>query len=96
MSESKIKDRCFFIEVSFIKQWEKLFAEEDFRNKLVNFRRQKKKTKTNDDIEEMYDGEHYKHLLMSGFFSEHDISFTRNRMAFPYSRFQKHQCGLCF
>lgn len=45
MSESKIKDRCFFIEVSFIKQWEKLFAEEDFRNKLVNFRKQKNKSK---------------------------------------------------
>lgn len=51
MSESKIKDRCFFIEVSFIKQLEKLFAEEDFRNKLS-----KAKKTPNDDIEEISKG----------------------------------------
>lgn len=33
---NSIKDRCSFIEISVILQLEKLFAKEDFRNKLVN------------------------------------------------------------
>lgn len=83
---NSMKDRCFFIEVSVIKQLEKLFAEEDFRNKLVSFQKRKK---TNDDIEEMYDGEHYQHLFMSEFFSEHDISFTWNTDGVPLFKSSK-------
>lgn len=48
-----------------------------------------KSEKTNDDIEEMYDGEHYQHLFMSEFFSEHDISFTWNTDGVPLFKSSK-------